>query len=80
MQKLGVVAGCDDRGEARMRHMQIIESNDVHEARTAYLERLERRGVALDPSLVVYVETVHRSMPGSYSWLCYVAPAMSHAA
>ena len=63
-----------------MRHMQIIESNDVHEAREKYLSRLQRRAVALDPGMVVYVETVHRSMPGSYSWLCYVAPAMSHAA
>lgn len=63
-----------------MRYMQVIESGDVHDARTRYVQMLERRGVALEPTLMVYVETVHRSIPGTHSWLCYVAPAMQHAA
>lgn len=63
-----------------MRYMQVIESTDVHEARTRYLELLERRGIAPDPSLAIYVETVHRPVPGGRSWLCYLAPAMQHAA
>lgn len=63
-----------------MRYMQVIESRDVHEARTRYLDLLGRRGVALDPSFAIYVETVHRPVADGRAWLCYIAPAMQHAA
>lgn len=68
------------RGNARMRYMQIIEARDVHEARNAYLELLERREIQLAPALSIYVETVHRARQQDGSWLCYIAPAMQHAA
>lgn len=63
-----------------MRFMQIIESPDVHSARSRYLQRLGDRGVALEPGMAVYVETVHRSRPDARSWLCYIAQALQHAA
>ncbi len=63
-----------------MRYMQIIKAKDVHDARRAYLELMERRGIQLIPSMSIYVETVHRSRQKQGSWLCYIAPAMQHAA
>lgn len=63
-----------------MRYMQIIEARDVHHARTAYLELLQRRGIALSPAMSIYIETVHRARQEQGSWLCYLAPAMQHAA
>ena len=63
-----------------MRYMQVIEAPDVHEARTAYLELLGRRGIQLSPSMSIYVETVHRARAQEGSWLCYIAVAMQHAA
>ena len=60
--------------------MQIIESPDVHGARQAYLELLERRGIALTPGMAIYVETVHRSRGAGGSWLCYIAQVMTAAA
>jgi hypothetical protein len=63
-----------------MRYMQVIEARDVHEARGAYLELLQRRGIQLAPSMSIYVETVHRSRSQPGSWLCYIAVAMQHAA
>lgn len=63
-----------------MRYMQIIEAPDVHAARRAYLELLERRGIALVPGMGIYVETVHRTRGHEGSWLCYIAHAMSAAA
>ena len=60
--------------------MQIIEARDVHEAKRAYLELLERRGIALVPNMSIYVETVHRSRQQEGSWLCYIAQVMQHAA
>ena len=63
-----------------MRYMQIIEARDVHQARNAYLELLQRRGIALVPTMSIYIETVHRARQEQGSWLCYLAPAMQHAA
>lgn len=63
-----------------MRYMQIIEAQDVHEARNAYLELLQQRGIALVPAMSIYVETVHRPRQEHGSWLCYIATAMQHAA
>lgn len=63
-----------------MRYMQIIEARDVHEARSAYLELLSRRGVPLAPTMSIYVETVHRARQQDCSWLCYIAHAVQHAA
>lgn len=63
-----------------MRYMQIIEARDVHDARQAYLELLQRRGIALVPTMSIYVETVHRPRQQDGSWLCYIAQAMQHAA
>ena len=63
-----------------MRYMQIIEARDVHAARNAYLELLQRRGIPLVPSMSIYIETVHRARQQQGSWLCYLAPAMQHAA
>ena len=60
--------------------MQIIEARDVHQARHAYLELLQRRGIALVPTMSIYIETVHRARQEQGSWLCYLAPAMQHAA
>lgn len=63
-----------------MRYMQIIEARDVHDARSAYVLVLERRGISLDPTMSIHVETVHRAGQVHGSWLCYVAPAVQHAA
>jgi hypothetical protein len=63
-----------------MRYMQIIEAQDVHAARNAYLELLQRRGIQLTPAMSIYVETVHRARQQHGSWLCYIATAMQHAA
>jgi hypothetical protein len=63
-----------------MRYMQVIEARDVHDARTAYLDVLGRRGVELVPSMAIYVETVHRHRQITGSWLCYVAQAVPMAA
>ncbi len=63
-----------------MRYMQIIEAQDVHEARRAYLDLLQRRGIALVPSMSIYIETVHRARQQHGSWLCYIAQTMQHAA
>jgi hypothetical protein len=63
-----------------MRYMQIIEARDVHQARNAYLELLQRRGIQLVPTMSIFVETVHRARQQQGSWLCYIAPAMQHAA
>lgn len=63
-----------------MRYMQVIEAPDVHAARGAYLELLQRRGIELSPAMSIYVETVHRSRQQPGSWLCYIATAMQHAA
>jgi hypothetical protein len=63
-----------------MRFMQVIEARDVHEARTAYLNVLDKRGFGLDPSMAVYVETVHRSRQITGSWLCYIGQAVPMAA
>lgn len=63
-----------------MRYMQIIEARDVDAARNAYLELLQRRGIALAPPMSIYVETVHRARQQDGSWLCYIATAMQHAA
>lgn len=63
-----------------MRYMQVIEARDVQDARRAYLELLDKRGVALVPSMAIYVETVHRAGQQDGSWLCYIAQVMSHAA
>ncbi|MCW2926047.1 MAG: hypothetical protein JWM86_15 [Thermoleophilia bacterium] len=63
-----------------MRYMQVIEAQDVHEARNAYIELLNRRNVALQPSMSIYVETVHRARQQHGSWLCYIAHAMQTAA
>lgn len=63
-----------------MRYMQVIEARDVHDARSAYLELLGRRGIALAPTMSIYVETVHRAGQQQGSWLCYIAHAMQHAA
>lgn len=63
-----------------MRYMQIIEAQDVHDARSAYLELLQRRGIALVPTMSIYVETVHRARQQHGSWLCYITTAMQHAA
>lgn len=63
-----------------MRYMQIIEAQDVHSARNAYLELLQRRNISLMPSMSIYVETVHRARQQQGSWLCYIAHAMQAAA
>lgn len=63
-----------------MRYMQVIEAQDVHEAKRAYLGLLEQRGIQLAPSMSIYVETVHRARQQHGSWLCYIATAMQHAA
>lgn len=63
-----------------MRYMQVIEARDVHEARDAYLELLNKRGVALVPAMSIYVETVHRARQEEGSWLCYIVHTMQHAA
>ena len=63
-----------------MRFMQVIEAGDVHDARTAYLQLLNKRGVDLVPSMAIYVETVHRHRQVTGSWLCYVAQAVPMAA
>ena len=63
-----------------MRYMQVIEAQDVHDARQAYLELLGKRGISLVPSMSIYVETVHRARQQHGSWLCYIATAMQHAA
>ncbi|MCW2955883.1 MAG: hypothetical protein JWO69_752 [Thermoleophilia bacterium] len=63
-----------------MRYMQIIEAPDVHGARERYLELLERRGIAMMPSMAIYVETVHRTRGSEGSWLCYIAQVMQTAA
>ena len=68
------------QGERRMRYMQIIEARDVHDARRAYLQLLEQRGIGLVPNMTIFVETVHRSPDQNGAWLCYIAPAMQHAA
>ena len=62
--------------------MQIIEARDVDHAKRAYLDLLERRGVGLIPDMTIYVETVHRShqVAQQGAWLCYIAPALQHAA
>ena len=63
-----------------MQYMQIIEARDVHDARRAYLELLERRGIALVPTAGIYIETVHRAGQQHGSWLCYIAQVAQHAA
>lgn len=63
-----------------MRYMQIIEARDVHAARASYIDVLTRRGVSLEPTMAVYVETVHRARQQHGSWLCYVAQVVQHAA
>lgn len=64
-----------------MRYMQVIEAGDVHDARRAYLDLVQRRGIALVPTMAIYVETVHRSgHQGGDAWLCYIAQAMQQAA
>lgn len=63
-----------------MRHMQIIESGDIHEARMRYLKGLQKQNIVLDQTMGIYIETIHRSIPGAHSWLCYIAPVMQHAA
>lgn len=60
--------------------MQIIEAGDVHDARRAYLQLLEKRGITLAPGMSIYVETVHRARQQNGSWLCYLVQAMQHAA
>jgi len=60
--------------------MQIIEARDVHGARDAYLELLGKRGIALDPSMAIYIETVHRSQGRDGAWLCYISQVMAAAA
>lgn len=60
--------------------MQIIEARDIESARGAYLDLLGKRGIALVPSMAIYVETVHRPGQQQGSWLCYIAQVMSHAA
>lgn len=56
-----------------MRYMQVIEANDIAEARSSYLEMLTRRGIVLAPATEVFVETVHRPRPSHETWLCYIA-------
>lgn len=63
-----------------MRYMQVIEAQDVHEARSAYMELLKRNGIQLSPGMTIYVETVHRAGQQRGSWLCYIALAVQHAA
>lgn len=63
-----------------MRYMQIIEASDIQGARQSYLQLLERRGIALMPSMSIYVETVHRPQQQAGAWLCYLAHAVQHAA
>ncbi|MCW2923516.1 MAG: hypothetical protein JWM98_920, partial [Thermoleophilia bacterium] len=76
-----VAAGCPTvQGERRMRYMQIIEADDVHAARLSYLELLGRRGISLDTTMTIFIETVHRSRQQGGAWLCYIAQAMQHAA
>lgn len=68
------------QGDSTMRYMQVIEAPDVHHAKRAYLELLNRRGIALMPSMAIFVETVHRSQPHDGSWLCYIAQTTQAAA
>ena len=63
-----------------MRYMQVIEAQDVRDARQAYLELWQKRGISLVPTMSIYVETVHRARQQHGSWLCYIATAMQHAA
>jgi hypothetical protein len=88
--RAGTIAGVDgplhgkdaqsSGGFARMRYMQVIEAGDVHAARRAYLQLLEKSGIALMPSMAIYVETVHRTRATDGSWLCYIAQQMPAAA
>ncbi|MCW2950578.1 MAG: hypothetical protein JWN41_1591 [Thermoleophilia bacterium] len=63
-----------------MRFMQVIEAHDVHDARTAYLDLLGKRGIKVDHSMAIYVETVHRHRQVHGSWLCYIAQGVPLAA
>ncbi len=63
-----------------MRYMQIIEARDVEAARQSYLELLQRRGIRLVPHTVIYIETVHRHVPVSDAFLCYLSNTHSQAA
>ncbi len=63
-----------------MRYMKIVEAENLDDARRSYVALLNRSGIAVGPGAQVFVETVHRDIKPSRSWLCYIAAGSSRKA
>lgn len=63
-----------------MDHMHVIEADDPHAAQRSFIDHLHQSGVALRPTMALYVETIHREAHVPNAWLCYVASSVPEAA